>query len=59
MSDIINLNQARKSRAKIKKLQQAKENRVTFGRTKAEKKLAEARNKLLKNQLNSHKKTDE
>ena len=37
MADIINLNQARKQRARAGKSAKAEENRVRFGRTKAEK----------------------
>lgn len=36
MADIINLNRARKQRAKQDREQQAAQNRITFGRTKAE-----------------------
>jgi hypothetical protein len=37
MADIINLNQARKQRARADKSAKADANRVRFGRTKAEK----------------------
>lgn len=37
MADIINLNQARKQRARAEKSAKAEENRVRFGRTKAAK----------------------
>ena len=37
MADIINLNQARKQRARAGKGAKAEENRARFGRTKAEK----------------------
>ncbi|MBC9034527.1 DUF4169 family protein [Sphingomonas sp. JC676] len=37
MADIINLNQARKQRARAEKSAKAEENRVRFGRTKAQK----------------------
>ncbi|MGA0546281.1 DUF4169 family protein [Brevundimonas sp. VNH65] len=36
MGDVVNLNQARKARAKAQKSQTAKSNRVLFGRSKAE-----------------------
>ena len=42
MAEIVNFNKARKSRERIKKRQQADENAVKFGRTKAQKKLEEA-----------------
>ena len=38
-ADIINLRQARKSRARREKEEQASQNRVQFGRSKAEKQL--------------------
>jgi hypothetical protein len=37
MSDPINFNKARKARAKVEAKSEAAENRVRFGRTKAEK----------------------
>lgn len=37
MADIINLNRARKQRARAEKSATAEKNRVRFGRTKAEK----------------------
>ena len=37
MTQPINLNKARKARARVRKQQQAAENRVKHGRTKAEK----------------------
>ena len=37
MAEPINLNKARKAKARAEKDQRAAENRVTFGRTKAEK----------------------
>lgn len=43
MADIINLNKARKQRQKAAREQQAAENRIRFGRTKAEKQLDAAR----------------
>ena len=41
MADIINLNKARKAKARVDKSARAQENRTRFGRTKAEK-LADA-----------------
>jgi hypothetical protein len=41
-ADIVNLNRARKARARDDRTKQAAENRVKFGRTKAEKQLAAA-----------------
>jgi Domain of unknown function (DUF4169) len=39
MSDLINLNRARKSKAKAAESAQARENRVRFGLTKAQKEI--------------------
>jgi hypothetical protein len=36
MSDIVNLNRARKKKAAVEKEKRAQENRTKFGRTKAE-----------------------
>ncbi|MGE5515740.1 MAG: DUF4169 family protein [Bacteroidota bacterium] len=51
MAEIVNLNRWRKAKAKQEKTRQADANRVTFGRTKAEKdqarKQAEQQSKLL------------
>lgn len=38
MGDVINLNKARKARARSEQQRQAEENRLKFGRTKVEKK---------------------
>jgi hypothetical protein len=43
-AEIINLNQVRKNRARAEKEKSASENRILFGRTKAEKNLTRARN---------------
>lgn len=37
MAEIINLNRARKAKARVDKSARAEENRIRFGRTKAEK----------------------
>lgn len=42
MSDPVNLNRARKARQKAAREQQAAENRVKFGRTRAEKQMEAA-----------------
>jgi hypothetical protein len=44
MGDVINLRQFRKSKARAEKEKSAAENRISFGRTKAEKDLTRARN---------------
>ena len=43
MSKVINFNKARKARSKQEKQNQADQNAVKFGRTKAQKSLEEAR----------------
>ena len=43
MAELVNLNKARKGRARADAEAKAAQNRVRFGRTKAEKGLAEAR----------------
>lgn len=58
MSDPVNLNKFRKARAKAEKEQRAKENRASFGRTKAEKKLEEARSEKLKKLTYAHRLQD-
>jgi len=59
LSEIINLNKARKSRTKAKKQQQANENRIKFGRTKSEKNLIETRKKIAEKLLENHQKPKE
>lgn len=54
MSEPINLNKARKAKARADKGQRAKENRAKFGRTKAAKKLDEARAEKLKKLTDGH-----
>ena len=54
-AEIINLNAARKSRARAAKQERAAENRTRHGRTKAEKDRAADDNAKAKQQLDSHK----
>ena len=49
--DVINLRQFRKQKARTDKESQAEQNRITFGRTKAEKSLTKARNEKAEAQL--------
>jgi Domain of unknown function (DUF4169) len=42
--DVVNLRQFKKQKARAEKERQADQNRLTFGRTKAEKNLTKARN---------------
>ncbi len=55
MAEIINLRQARKNKARAEKEARAEQNRVSFGRTKAEKKLTKAELDLAQSRLDSHK----
>jgi hypothetical protein len=54
----INLNRARKARARIKKARQADENAVRFGRTKAERERDAAHRSLLRDRLEAHRRDD-
>ena len=58
MADIVNLNQARKAKAKAYDKVRAAENRVRFGRTKAEKTLNAARADKLRRDLDGAKRED-
>ena len=58
MADIVNLNQARKAKAKADDKVRAAENRVRFGRTKAEKTLNAARADTLRRDLDGAKRED-
>ena len=55
MAEIINLRQARKQKARAEKEARADGNRISFGRTKAEKNLTKAEQDLAKNRLEAHK----
>ena len=55
MAEIINLRQARKQKARAEKEARADQNRVAFGRTKAEKNLTKAEQDLAKSRLEAHK----
>jgi predicted secreted protein len=58
MAEIINLRQARKQKARADKEARADQNRITFGRTKAEKELTKAERDLTQRRLDSHKRDD-
>ncbi len=55
MTDPVNLNRFRKARAKADDKARAAENRVAFGRTRAEKALAEARREKAARELDAKK----
>ena len=54
-ADIINLRQARKIRARDAAAKEAEANRLTFGRTKAEKALTKAERELAAGRIEAHK----
>lgn len=58
MSKVTNLNQVRKAKARAKKRAQSDENAVKFGRTKAEKRLADARADKAARDLEGHKRDE-
>ena len=58
MPDPINLNRFRKSRVKAEDNVRAAENRVAFGRTRAEKSLADARREKADRELDAKKRED-
>lgn len=53
--DVVNLRQFRKQKARSEKEKQAEQNRLTFGRTKAEKDLTTARNEKAAQKLDQGK----
>jgi hypothetical protein len=55
MGDIVNLRQARKNKARTESEKQARQNRASFGRSKAEKRLAEAERDAAARKLDGHK----
>ncbi|WP_029003144.1 DUF4169 family protein [Azorhizobium doebereinerae] len=58
MGDVVNLNRARKSRARTKAQADAAENRVRFGRTKAEREAQTAQKRLMAQRLDGHARTE-
>jgi len=59
MAEIVNLRQARKRKVRAEKEARAAENRIAFGRTKAEKDLTRAEQDMAARRLDSHKRDDE
>ncbi|KLK93500.1 hypothetical protein AA309_09335 [Microvirga vignae] len=58
MAEIVNLRQARKQKARAEKEARAEQNRITFGRTKAEKEQTKAERDLAQRRLDFHKRDD-
>ena len=54
MAEVVNLNKARKAKAKVERTAQAKNNRAAFGRTKAEKQQTDAERRLAERKLDDH-----
>ena len=59
MADVVNLNQFRKAKARVDKEKRASENRVKFGRTKAEKQAEDANQALIEKKLKGKKLGDD
>lgn len=59
MAEIINLRQARKQKARADKEARAAENRIVFGRTKAERELSNAEREQALRRLEAHKRDNE
>jgi hypothetical protein len=59
MAEIINLRRARKQKARADREARAAENRIAFGRTRAEKDLTKAERELAAHRLESHRRDDE
>ncbi|MDB5473070.1 MAG: hypothetical protein JWP99_373 [Devosia sp.] len=58
MADIVNLRQARKQKARTDKATRAEQNRMLFGRTKAEKLKQAAERALADKHVEGHKRED-
>lgn len=57
-ADIVNLRRARKAKARVGREQQAAENRVKFGRSKAEREREEGIADLSRRRLDGHKRDE-
>jgi len=58
MADIINLRTARKQKARADKAAQAEQNRILFGRTKAEKRSQETEKARAEKHIDAHKRDE-
>lgn len=54
MAEILSLSKARKAKARVAKEQAAAENRIKFGRTKAERRLEQAQDALDTRRIDAH-----
>lgn len=59
MSEIVNLSRARKARKRGEAEAKADANRISHGRTKAEKKLTKAEQQAAQRKLDGHKRNDD
>ncbi|AMJ60611.1 DUF4169 family protein [Bosea sp. PAMC 26642] len=59
MAEIVNLRRARKQRARQDAEAQAQQNRLTFGRTKAERRITEATREKAERDLEGHRLPDD
>lgn len=57
-SNLVNLNKARKAKARAEKEQRAAENRIQFGRTKAEREAERLKRGLAETRLEEHRRAD-
>lgn len=55
MGDIINLRRVKKAKARSEAEAQAAQNRIAFGRSKAERKLTQAQGELEQRRIDAHK----
>jgi hypothetical protein len=58
MNEIVNLRRARKAKARALAEAEAAANRITHGRSKAEKKLTKAENDAAQRKIDGHKRDD-
>ena len=58
MGDVVNLRRIRKAKVRDDDVKVADANRLKFGRTKAERKLTDATNRLVEKSLDGHKREE-